>query len=80
MNIHFPLLETLLTTFPLAVFTNCDTGMFRFLGCLASMSAMRFPVISRFICLAITVISGSSGMIFTDQILDNELGYKLFKN
>ena len=62
MNIHFPLLLTVLTVFPLAVFTNFGPGMFRFFGCLASMSWIRFPLISLFICLAITVISGSSGM------------------
>ena len=63
MNIHFPLLETLLTVFPLAVFTNSWTDMFRFLGCLASMFAMHFPAVSLSICLAITVISGSSGIV-----------------
>ena len=67
MNIHFPLLETLVTTLLLAVFTNFATGMFRFFGCLASMSWMRFPLISLFICLEITVISGSSGIVFTNQ-------------
>ena len=62
MNNHFPLLATVLTAFPVAVFTNFGTGMLRFFGCLDSMCEIRFPVISLFICLAITVISGSSGM------------------
>jgi len=62
MNIHFTLLETLVTTLLLAVFKNWATGIFRFFGCLASMSKIRFPLISLFICLEITVISGSSGM------------------
>lgn len=79
MNNHFPLLETLFTVFPLVVFTNSGTGMFRFLGCLDSMVAMRFPVISLFICLAITVVSGSSGMVFTNQRVDEGLDCRLFK-
>lgn len=65
MKTHFPLLETLSTVFPLAIFMNSRTEIFRFLGCLASMSTMSFPLISLFICLEITVISGSSGIIFT---------------
>ena len=70
---------TALTIFLLAVFTNFGTGMLRFFGCLDSMSEIRFPVISSFICLAITVISGSSGMVFTNQRVDEGLACRLFK-
>ena len=73
MNIHFPLLVTALMVFPLAVFTNSVTGMLRFFGCLDSMCEIRFPLVSLFICLATTVISGSSGIVFTRRMLGERI-------